>query len=132
MSNAAGIVKKIIYDNESIELTNDIDVNVWLGGLITTEDLQNVGSSTRKVEFRSGKISNISARSADPGQLKALTDLVLKSVTDDQPLIIQLANDDKFSGTVFSTVDPDSWFASAEGKNTFNLVARNGYFVPVS
>ena len=131
MSDNAGVLKKITFDNDPQILTGDIEVNFWPGGLVNTEPLQNVGSSTPKTEFVSGFLKGITTRNSKDGSLKRLSDSIQKTTKEDVPVIFEFANGDKWSASVFSNVDVDSFHTNTEAKSTFDVCARNGYFVPV-
>jgi hypothetical protein len=132
MSNAAGVIRKLIVDNTNIYLTNDIEVNFWQGGFVNTEALDDVNGSTPKTEFKAGKITGISSRRAAPGSVKALSDLLIKTTVGDVPMIVELASGEKYSGSVYAVVDVDSAFSNTEAKSTFSLHPRTGKFTAVS
>jgi len=131
MSNAVGPVRKLAYDNKTIKLTNDNQINFWKGGFVNTESLNDIQGQTPKTEFIGGMITGLTSRCAAPGSLDALTELVKKTTVGDVDMVITLANGDKFSGAVFATADPTSFFDNQEGKGTFSLYARSGEFSPL-
>lgn len=131
MSNAVGPVKKLTFDNTSIYMTNDNEVNFWKGGFVNTETLNDIKGQTPKTEFIGGMITGLSQRCAKPGSLNAITELIKKTTVGDVDVVVELMNGDKFSGACFSTVDPTSFFSNQDGKATFNLYPRSGEFSPL-
>lgn len=133
MSNASGPIKKIIYDNQSINLTADVETNFYPGGWTNTEGQTNIGGSNPKTEYVHGRMSGITSRTALNGSLKLLLDLLKKTAHGEVvSVIFELPSGEKYSGPVYAVWDADSFYSNSEGKTTFELHASEGEFSPVS
>lgn len=128
MPNATGPVRKLSFDNSTIYLTNDNEVNFWLGGLVNTESQNDIGGQTPKTEFIGGMLTGITSRCAKEGSLQKLHELVQKTTVGDVDVVVTLANGDKFSAACYSVVDPTAFFNNQDGKATFDLYPRTGVF----
>jgi hypothetical protein len=131
MSNAAGPLVKISFDNESFQLPNDNDINYWPGGFVPTDALANIKGATKKVEFMPGKITGLNTRLAKSGDVRRLFNALTKTATENVVFVGEFANGDKVTASVFAVVDADSYFSNAEAKGTFDVCASddsNGVF----
>lgn len=116
---------------KSIVLSNDNEVNFWIGGKVNTEVNEDVDGQSPVTEFKGGRITGITSRCVEPGSLKDMHDILVATTEGDQDIVVELINGDKFTGVCFAVVDPDGAYSNRDAKYTFDLYTRKLAFSPL-
>jgi hypothetical protein len=131
MSVSSGPLVKLIWGTKNINLTNDNEVNFWIGGFVNTEVNNDIGGQSPKKEFIGGMITGITNRCVKSGSLKAFHGLIYATTLGDVDVTVELNNGDKFTAPCFAVVDPTAFFNNQDGKATCSLYPRKGVFSPL-
>ena len=125
MPGSIGQLRSVAADNRKWRFPADIDVTFWPGGRHNSEQQDdNLGGSFVQ-KNTTGKVTGITFRASNNGELADLVTLIKKTVTESISFVFEFASGEQWSAPVKFVIDEGGPFTSNEGKFTCDAYADN-------